>query len=223
MHLNELNTKYFIYDPNANNFMKKICALEEFTFKVEGIDKKKICTYIALMCDQESDIRKNYSHYGKRKFMGGQCAGFTVHESGRFSRPVEDIMVGKNKDVNKAVVKYLSLSYDPYFVRHSVFQTLLYAATEDILSGDTKLIPVAEKLVDKLRKEEEFIFGGNEVRDMRKALYEESAKRDLHMRPEDIAEGLTNDDDFNDFSKYGIDYKVEDLHFIGDGPPEEGE
>jgi hypothetical protein len=222
MQLSDLNTTSFIFDPKSSDFLDRLEKYEEFQFDIDKLDKQKLCVYIALMCDPQSDIRKSFSHYPSRKREAALCAGFNLKKDNKFPEHLEDVLVGQNRDFNRACIKYLSFAYNPNFTRLNIYQQLQNAALLNaILATDSKSLDLAEKLTERLKKEEEFIFGGDEVLKMRESLYEEAALRELDFKPEDIAHRLSEGEDLSEYNRYGKDYKVDDLKFKGDVPPKE--
>ena len=226
MTIDDLNTSKFKFDPKSPNFVKNLESFEEFQVNPpRGYSRKKLFTYIALMCDPQSDIRKTYSHYGTRKREAALCAGFSLQDDGKFNTSLENLFIGKNPDFNKALVKYLSFCYDPSFARINIYQQVLYISLQNALNGDNAAIKVVETLTDKLKNEENFIFGGEEITAMREELYKVSEQKELLVKPEDIAQGLAEGKNFAEFSKYGKDYAEEfagttHLKFVGDEEPE---
>lgn len=221
MVLEDLNTSKFLFDPKSYGFMSKLEKMDEFKFDPpKGINKYYLCIYITLMCDPQSDIRRTYSHYGTRKRESALCAGFKLGKNERFTQALEDIFIGYNENFNKAFVKYLSLSYDPEFVRINIFQRLLYASLLKVSEGDQQAIKIADSLTDKLKSEEKHVFDGDESQNMRKELYQGSLLKELGIKPEDIAFKLSEGDALKEFSKYGIKYEVDEMKFLGDVKPE---
>jgi len=76
-------------------------------------------------------------------------------------------------------------------------------------------------ITDKLESLEKAVFMGEEVSLMRKALYKQSELQELDFTPEHIAIKLSEGEDLQEFSKYGEDYEVDKMHFIGDEEPKE--
>lgn len=226
MTLDDINTSGFKFDPKSKTFQNDMETIEEFKFtKTQGLSKRKLLTYIALMCDPKSDIRKNFNHYGARKKNAALCAGFNIQNNDRFKSELEAILVGKVPEFNKAFIKYLSLSYDTHFVRLNLYQQLSYIMFEKAYTGDVQAVKLIDILVEKQEKEEAAILEGKESGLMIEELYKQAEQKKLGIKPEDIAYGLSKGKTFAEFSKYGKEYgkdflELGKLRFTGDEIPE---
>jgi hypothetical protein len=217
--LSKINTSRFIFDPKKNGFELEMVD-RSYVFDLES-ERKQWLTYITVVYDLNSEIRRNTREYNQRKIEGAQIAGFNMVD-GEFQKGVEDVLLGKNEDFNRAVVQYVYYNYNNDY-------KLLYVLEESynraIFDQGSKLKVVSEKdrknlTETKLQIEEleERLFGGHETLDMRKALYEgtENIRTRMLRKEGEMEEYEING--LDGFSPYGK-YRPEKLTFVGDRIP----
>jgi len=217
--LQDFSTQHYLFNPQAEDFVEELGKLPEFQFETK-LSRRKLFTYITLMADPKSEIRTQYQHLGSRKREAAKCAGFEIRQ-GKFPVEVEKILIGQHEGFNRAFVKYLSMTYNPVFVQIEVYRQLLHVVMQKALTGEAQFINKVADITDKLESLEKAVFMGEEVSLMRKALYKQSELQELDFTPEHIAIKLSEGEDLQEFSKYGEDYEVDKMHFIGDEEPKE--
>lgn len=229
MNLQLINTAEFLFDPKQKDFLSNFEKYDEFripeqikhckTEKVYPIDKQKVFTYIAVLYDIKSTLHKDYPYYPHRKYQAALLAGWEKQKNDAFDPIVEDIITGSVVTVNNAIVKYCLLQHNTDFMMYvsysSVFAILnLRALTGSFSDNDIKNIEKIGKLINDLSVK---IFGGEEVRSMKEALYSAAEKERIALKPEDIAEKLAaGDDPLNGYNPYGEGYMPEQHKFLGD-------
>lgn len=165
-----VDTSKLLFDPKDGSFLFNLSQHSEFDLDIPSdVDKDKLLTCIALICDFNSPVRQSYSSLSRIKKESALISGFTLGANKRFTKSLEDILVGQNKSVNKAIEKYEELSKDY---------------------------------------------------EERRALYLDKTNPDLGITPEAIAFAIAQNKTFADFNPYGKKYSVDELHFVGDVPPE---
>jgi len=215
--LEELDTSKFFVNPKlvgfTNTLRKKNRA---FDIDVEaGLPASKVLKYIALMYDPASEIRNNIQHLPSKKRICAKIAGFEVVDK-RFAPLIEDMLVGKIKRVNGAIVAYCFLSLNIYVVAHAAYQDMYFRALQDsFFSYDKDTIKNIQELQDKLVKNEQMILQGDETEPMRKALYKFTSKIDLGINPESIVQKLESGDNLNDMNPYQDGYIPNKLRYAG--------
>lgn len=220
--LQDIDTSKFFVDlknPNFATALKK--KNKAFVIDVEaGLEGSKVLRYIALMYDPASELRNNIPHLPSRKRICAKMAGFDM-DNKKFAPLIEDMLVGKINRVNGAIVAYCFLSLNIYFVAHAAFQNMYFRAVQDSFeSYDKETIKNIQDLQDKLIKNEQMIFGGDETNEMRKALYKATSKISLEINPESIVKRIEKGDDLNDMNPYPDSYKPNKITYVGVELPE---
>jgi len=221
MKLTDLNTSEFIFDPQGKDFEGKMEEISAFQFKVDKVNKKKILTYLTLMYDKNSELRKTEKEYGRRKKVAAIMAGWNLHEDGRFFKGVEGILLGENKNFNRAVMEYLFMSMNVVFVSFALHQHLLYKVGFKILTGSdvARDRNDLKNIKEALQADEEILLGGGEVLSMREAIYERGKEyMEERYQQEDVVDRFQKDG-LDGWSPYG-DYKPEGVKFAGEQIPE---
>jgi len=228
MDLKNLDTSKFRFDPKKPSFEEDLIKESKvFDLSLKGVNRKKALIYIVLMWDINSEIVRSGKEYVVRKYEAGTAAGFNLHEvdssTGKrlvFSKTAEDLFIGENDRFNKAVIQYVSLMHSPEYTR-LVVVTHHYnkMASESLKSMSDKDNTFMRNMLDDINTLEQKLFGGEEVFNVKKALYEGTGRTLVKLRPEDeVDEFAINGLRF--WSPYS-DYMPEPLHFVGDKVPED--
>jgi hypothetical protein len=223
MKLDDIDTSRFLEDPKKNLFVERMIARSPvFNLEIPRVNKKKLLVYLVLTYDKESYFRKDIKSYLERKYNAGIAAGFSVTDN-TFGKEVEDVLVGENDKFNRALIQYVSLQYDIEYGRLIVYELNYYKMLEQsIKKWDERgnLKSLIEGTAGDIRKLEADIFGGEEVLNVRKALYEGTAQSRLRFRPEDIAEGIIMNQlkDLSPWGDYNLDF-ANVVTFVGDKEP----
>lgn len=217
MKKSDLDTKTLMFDPFDEKTISKLESYEEFNVKF-GVDKEKIVAYIILAYDLNTQLRREVPYFNQRKIIAAELAGFEKKPDGKFTDTYEKVLLGGNTDVNNAISKYIRLFAEPKYLSLVYYWSILSAEFENITgskeSKDYKnTIGNIEKLEAKIKECTDYLFGGGEVKDIKRALYESVEKENLRLRPEDIA--MAEDIDEIIGHPYGKDYKPEKLKYVG--------
>ena len=220
MKLANIDTTKLIEDPKKQDFEQRMIDRSPvFDLKINRVNSKKILTYLVLMYDKNSYFVKNIQSHSRKKREVAECVGFSFNKDGKLAKEIEDCLLGKNKDFNKAIIQYASLSqdieYKQYIVLDFNYDKMLLEALTSFGKQEDDLI---DKTKNKLLSLTKSIFHGEETKDLRKALYEGAEQTRLKLRPEDIVERYA-EDKLVDWSPYGKDYIPEPVEFIGELPP----
>jgi len=216
MRKEDVEIKYLMYDPFDPRSVAKLESYEEFNVDF-GVAKSKVVCYIILCYDLNTQLRKEVPYFNKRKLVAAELAGFDQAKDGKFKKNYEDILLGLNEKANTAISKYIRLFASPKYLSLVYYWSILSAEFENITSikesKDYKnTIGNIEKLEAKINECVEFLYGGEEVKDIRRALYESVEKENLKLRPEHIAMAENVDELLE--NPYG-DYKPEPLKYKG--------
>lgn len=226
MDIKNIDTSKFLEDPQKRDFVKNMESRSSaFVFDISSVDYKKSLIYITLMYDKESYFRKGISNYLERKYEAGITAGFVLQPDNQFAKPVESALIGNRDEFNRAIIQYISLQYDLEYAKLVVYELeyyklLMRAMKEMDRKGDTK--KQIDSINNEIRELEKKIFGGEEVINVRKALYEGTARTRLRLRPEDMNDEyainkLTN---LSPWGDYNLDI-ANVVNFAGDETPKE--
>lgn len=193
----------YLYNPDDPDLVQRVEAdIEEFRFVCP--DKHRLIRYTILTYDPHTDFIKLFpSDLSRRKYEAAIKAGFTLTESGKFELWVEDCMVGSNQRYNDAIVAFVTRFNVADLPAYLMYREVFFAEMKVVLSADT--MEVDKKTASALRKEaivnaenarqkiqelERKLFTGDEVSDIRNALYVKAEKMLLQLRPESMAHAI---------------------------------
>lgn len=219
MNKSDINISLLMFDPFSDSTISKLEEYDELkgSFGTE-VDKQSVCAYIILLYDLNTQLRKEIPHFNRRKIVAAELAGFKKDKDGKFIPVYEDIIIGRNIKANEAISKYIRLFANSKYITLVYYWSILAAEYQNVVnpkseSSDYKsTIANIEKLEKNIDENSAYLFGGNEVRDIRKELYEAVEKKKLALRPEDIANAENVDDIIGD-GPYGKDYKPDKLKY----------
>ena len=216
MKQSDIEVKYLMYDPFDEKTVSKLESYEEF--KVDfGVSKKEVITYIILLYDMNTQLRREVPYLNQRKIIAAELAGFKKNKDGKFKKEYEDVMLGLNGTTEAAISKYIRLFANPKYISLVYYWSILSAEFFNISSSteskDFKnTIANIEKLEAKINDHTQVLFGGDETMNIRRALYESVEKENLKLRPEDIANATEEELETILENPYG-DYKPDKLKF----------
>lgn len=182
-----------IFDPFAPDTITKLEQYEEFQFSVP--DKPKMCAYIVLLYDINSDLKRNYpDNLYERKRNAALSAGFTITD-GHFPGWVEDILVGDNDKFNDAALRFVRMFGLPDMPAYLAYTEILHKQVSAALKEtDEKKLKIIQENIESSRtmvaQLERKMFGGEEVESVRAALYRLAEKQRLNLRPEHKAQQI---------------------------------
>lgn len=216
MNFNKLNYAKFLYDPSDPDLLAKLSRHKEFAAKVPN--KRKVVQYIILMYDKNNDeIRAEYPFYPQRKMEVARCVGLV--EGGKAPKVVEDILIGKNEDVNAMIVRYLTLFNDPDLLLLSAYYSIYINLNKAAYKGeiDKPTIANLETVNRAIKDLTDGLFGGKDETELRQELYKSIEEQSLGIRPEEIAEALqSGKEPLKGFNPYQSEYLPENIRFLGD-------
>ena len=233
MTVRDIDTSAFLADPSSQDFLNKLEKYTEFQWpeqlknrKTEAFftyDKQQICTYISLTYDLKSSLIRDFPFTPHRKYHVALMVGWQKdNKTDRFDPDVEAILLGDVLEVANAIVKYCMLQNVPEYMVLESSTSMFAAANADALSGryDKDMFKLIGDLRTSMEKSQKLLFNGEEAMSMREALYASIEQNRLGLKPEDIAQKLSaNEDPLPDVHPYGEDYTIDarnDIRFIGD-------
>ena len=220
--LDHIDTSKFYVDIKVKGFVKTFKNINsKFDIRHPVLTPEPILKYISILYDLNSEIRKNIQDFLTRKRIAAKLAGFELDEYGHFSEDVEKMILGKIPKVNDAIVKYCWLStLNIYYVVTAAYREMLFKETSSSFEEhDKETIANISKLLEKVVENENKLFGGEEVVELRKALYDESSNMELPTA-ENIVKRLEAGDDLKDLNPYSGNYKPSKISYAGVTPPE---
>ncbi len=225
MNLNELYTESFFKNPKSPNFVEQLESASEF-FKAElpkGVNRKKVLTFISIMYDPASELRKNVSNLAQRKTLAALASGFSLDSGNKFPKEIEDVLVGVDANVARMIAEYCYLSHGLDFIVYTsynrIFTEVIAMSFKQDKAKDS--IALIGKLKSEIEEVERKIFGGDEVLLMRKALYLSSKKMSIGLQMEDIIDRIEKGENLDDLNPYPNNYTTAPLKFVGDAITEE--
>lgn len=236
MNLDKLDLSRCLYDPRQSDFLSKLKEFSEFAADIPyKIPKKKVMTYVVLIYDMESPLRKEVRDITARRLVALDLAGFKRDKkTDRFDRPIELFLEGRNPQITSMIVKYIILQNDPRWTQLVVYEHMLYMESARALLGAYKNADTMSKSIDRLATSKdkltaELIGGKEEAEPILAALYKQATKG-LDISPEKVSdyiqtkknEGGQTDvpDDWNPYNVWKDNevsewYKVSQIKYVG--------
>jgi len=190
----------------------------------DGLDipTPNIIKYIVACYDKESPVVDEYKkRWTMRKKRAASFAGFFDLDK---LKEIDEILYSRNDQINKTIIRYLSLLYDRDFLMYAVYSELLINQSEQLMRFDFDKpadTARAKQNVDLLQNDlgllEDKIFAGGDVRQLKNVLYSESHRFMVsELRPENIVGKLEKGEPIVDINPYGDKYFIDKMKFLGD-------
>jgi hypothetical protein len=219
MTIKDVDTTKFVYNPNATDFVEKLTSVSEyFKPEIKNVNKRKLLTYICLMYDPQSELRKTISVLPHRKMMCALTAGFVLNpRTNKFNEEIENMLAGGDMDANRMMAEYCLLSMGMDYMAYTAYARIFVdlVAMSSVQDKITNLVPLIAKVRTEVDVLERKIFGGDEVSDMKRALYQTSKQVSLNLRMEDIVSRIEKGDDLADFNEFPDNYIPKPLRYAG--------
>ena len=158
----------------------------------EGIDNNKLMQYILCMYDKNSPYRKKYSDVLKRKVEIAHDVEFKDVGGGNFESPVEDMLKGKNRVVNRKIVEYVRLHRNYKYAFLVSIEASYFTLMVDIMGGATKSISDARSIQIELEDTMMEIINQDNNPYLRDEILRYMEDERLKLRPEDMAKKHQN-------------------------------
>ena len=163
-----------LYPPFDPGTVGKLEAYPEFQFKIK--DKPKIIAYLILVYDRNSELFVMHAdNLYLRKKEAALVVGFTLDENKKFTKHVEEVLVGENEEFNLAQFRYarfFGIPDLPVLIKN--IEMLDYEMSAKLPSDPGKRDKVRSNIknllldIDQL---EQRIFTGKESEAARESLY----------------------------------------------------
>ena len=150
--------------------------------------------FIFCMYDKSTPYRGKYTDVLKRKIEIAHDVGFSMDEKGIFTEPVEDMLKGNNKIVNRKVVEFVRIHRSFKYTYLVTIETSYYNVMLEVMEGATKRIPDLKNIQEELEETMVELLNEDENPFLRDAVLRYMEEDRLQLRPEDIAIKLSNNE-----------------------------
>jgi len=181
-----------------------------------GISRNSIVRYVLFMYDIGTPLRSAIPEVMRRKFYAASLAGFETKKN-KFIKPVEEILVGKDEVVNRAIVEFVVSIHSASYTKLVAFENALQGCLMSMMKGS-----LGKNAIDDINSLESEIntLTGKLLQDDKTQfivdkLYEKIATDKLELRPEDIADKLAAGEEPVDIHPYGEKYNFEPYPWRG--------
>jgi hypothetical protein len=212
-----------LFNPNSTGFLKSIKeAIPEFEQYKGVLPDRKLFTWIVVMFDLDSPIRKTITNYYDRKKLSAEIAVWNKNGKGEFEDPVTELLLGKDEKANMLIVAYLTQFSMPEYLQLIAYLNMSYDITRDIMKGsyDQNTAKTLDYITERIKLLTNIVFGSgqtDEIMAARKALYEVAEKERIKLNPESIVKIIIEEGELPDsFNPYPKGYKPEKIKFRGD-------
>jgi len=158
------------------------------------VNNDLVMLYIMCMYDKSTPYRGKYTDVLKRKIEIAHDVGFPMDEKGIFSEPVEDMLKGNNKVVNRKVVEFVRIHRSFKYTYLVTIETSYYNVMLEVMEGATKRIPDLKGIQEELEETMVELLNEDDNPYIRDAVLRYMEEERLQLRPEDIAIKLSNDE-----------------------------
>jgi hypothetical protein len=192
-----------------------------------GITIPMLVRYMVFAYDKNSHIAIEFkSRWIQKKKESAIRAGFPTINDGnllKFTVESESIIFNKNPQFSDLIMLYLFIQWDSDWLMHSVYNEMYYNVMKDLQkynydkpSDLQKAKQNAEDIREDIDKLNYKIFSGMEDRTLVNLLYEDSYRKSLDLRPEQLITKKERGEPVVDITPYGSNYEIPVLKFIGD-------
>ena len=158
------------------------------------LDNNLVMLFIFCMYDKSTPYRGKYTDVLKRKIEIAHDVGFSMDEKGIFTEPVEDMLKGNNKIVNRKVVEFVRIHRSFKYTYLVTIETSYYNVMLEVMEGATKRIPDLKNIQEELEETMVELLNEDENPFLRDAVLRYMEEDRLQLRPEDIAIKLSNNE-----------------------------
>jgi len=216
VNLDSINTEKFYFNPKKPDFVRESFKYKEFDLKDFPELRENLLTYIIVLYDKESPIRKDKdAQFVQKKRHAAEISG--LMDRGKIIEKVVDVLLGANDQFNKAMAKYLTFQHSLELTRVAILELAQEKAIINTMrDGDAKSIDLAMRTTKDLESALNEVSGGSEWYKMREAIQEEASKMIDGIRVEDHVEIHEK----GELESPYPNYKQKDVKFISHRKPE---
>jgi len=180
--------KYDVFSVKPGLIKKSFPVFELFD-EFSQLDTK-IIKYIVACYDKNSPLQQ-LDDIMKRKIEAAKDAGYTPDKSQHFPDEVEDMMLCRNKKVNKAIVRYCHLQSDMRWAFYvSAMENFYTNTVSNVLTGQLSMISKAKGIIEELETmSTEILMDNNQklINELENIAVEDYIERVKRLRPETVA------------------------------------
>jgi hypothetical protein len=196
--IEEFSYEHHIIDPTLldEELVRKMEQFPEFKIELHPeLDKAKVIRFIVLFYDMAEEISKMFPDVMVRKLECATMAGFKRGKDRKFDEHVGNMLIGRNKEANRMIARYVKLSPEPDYPSYVSYQSMLMQQIVlSMATTEPKEIKEIRQNITDLNKQisvlTERMFRGDTSQALIKALYSSMEEEKLGIRPEDIAKAL---------------------------------
>lgn len=236
MKIDGVDTRKLKYNPKAKNFVSKLREdIPEFAaysgHKNKKPEREQLFTYIVILYDINSPMSYEVLDYYEKKSEVASMVEFPCKEDGEWEEYVEDVILGKNREVNELVAAFIAQFGSPEYIQKIAYTEMLRRETFKALGQKTSTKDTfqnIDKLTDKLKEIDRVLYQSgktDELAEARNALYAKAVRDAVKIRPEDIVDILERDGDLPpEFDQYSsLQEKKPNLRFYNETKEEREE
>lgn len=204
--------------PSAKSVMKAFPVLgmyPEFNEKLPPkIDQDLVLRYIMILYQEKTPLL-TVDDYNKRKVIAALWAGFP-QEGGRFREEYKNIITGKDKTINRMVIRFCRMQRNMDFTKLAIYENALHTDMERMGDEDVdhlgrqKMIANIEVLTKAINELTANFLAGDQTKFIIEDLLDEIELGTLDIKPEDVAKKIRQGKDPAEWGKYyGKDYRFQ--------------
>lgn len=159
-----------------------------------GLDNNLVMLYIICMYDKATPYRGKFTDVLKRKIEIAHDVGFKMNEKGIFDDPVENMLKGLNKVVNKKIVEFVRIQRSFKYTYLVAIEASYYNVMLEVKEGATKRIPDLRNIQEELEETMAELLVEDNNPYLKDAVLRYMEEDRLQLRPEDIALKLANNE-----------------------------
>lgn len=165
---------------------------DEFLQPTPELDRKKLFRYIPLVYDKNSPLHQVISDVKKVKGKAAELAGFKLQEDGNFMKHVIELLECNNKEVNKMIIRYVTLHKSAKYHEYVVLREAHTKLSVDVVldPAKTNLVATFQSVGEKVDKVQQELLSGDNNVNLEDNLNDYYFENELRLRPEHIAKRL---------------------------------
>lgn len=153
-------------------------------------DKDKVIRYIVCVYDIKSPFLKDYQEINHRKVAAALYVGFEVDKFRKFSRPVEDMLMGDCDATVDMTIRYCRCYNSVDYSWLVAIWNDFYRILKDIQTGQDYDYTKASKIRADIKLLSREFLNHDDSTSLKEKLYREIEKDSLALSPEAIAQKL---------------------------------
>ena len=225
LELKRSDVKRCLIDPLQQNIGAAVKDIPEFQInKVFNVAIASIIKYVILMYDSESPLWREVRSLPLRKAVSMELSGVERGKDNKFSKPVEDILEGNNKEVNSMIMKYIIMQNNTAWSNLCAYENIYYMELAKVQNGTydktVDTIKAIDLLTERINKCTSILLGGSgEAPSILDIIYKESTK-EMDVTVEKISNYIMESGnvpaDWSPYNEGGEEYKIAKSKFIGE-------